>query len=259
MDRLPTELQCRIARSLDPADTSRLMRVGSRQLHDIGGEHLYGSLQLRLTAHHPHHLQSTSPRVHGRDMLEYLSRDSSHARLGHPAQWLRHLSISWPVFSSSGDERLVNQLISALSHAGSLLSLELKGRPPSGWERHIQEYASNRDFLPRLVAINTATAQDAISLTHQRRMESIFIDTTYLTSPDFRALLDAARHSAPYMKKLQVSLAMDSLQDVLATFRCIAAALPRLTVLCVEIDLGQDFPERPLQWTTLKASGNHTS
>jgi hypothetical protein len=254
MDKVPPEILSRIFALLEHGDISRLMRTGSYQLYAVGGMRLYGSLQLKLTARTSLYLLSNKLQAHGRDMLEFLSRDTPHRPLGHPIQWLRHLSIAWPAFPSEEDERIAKLLLRVLTLSNSLLSLELRGRQLPAWERHIQEYGRKPQFLPHLLALKTDAVQDAIHLASGRRLESLFINITALTSFDLERLINVTRCSISCLQQLQLSLETDSIARIVSMVERITTAFPKLSVLCLEFDLGRNSPERPLSWTNMKVS-----
>ena len=254
MDRMPPELLTRIVHILPHADVSRLMRAGSLQLYAVAGMRLYETIRLKLA------VQTLPPtanilRFHGRDMMEFLSGDRPPGRLDHPTQWLRHLSLAWPAFpSEEEDKRLCESTLRLFSRTAGLLSLELNGRPLPAWDRHTRGFARSRHLLPNLAALKTDAVQDSIYFTDHRQLKSLFVNVTSFSSSDLDQLIDVARHSAPSMRQLQLSVEVDTIESVVSSFDKIATAFPRLSVLCLEFDLGSKSPERPLSWRTMKAS-----
>ena len=253
MDRTPTEILRRIPGFLHSSDISRMMRAGHRRLYLVCGEHLYANLLLTMAGGTPHDPQNSPQQAHGRSMLQMLSSDASRGSLEHPARWVRHLSVSWPLFPTGEDAHCCELLLRSLSLASSLLSLELRGRSPPAWRYGIDTSPPPPLLLPHLVALKTDDVQDAICLSNSRRLESVFIPSP-LISVDLTVLLDSAGSNPAFMKQLQLSLELTSIQEVMSTFRDITSTFRNLSVLCVEFDLGLDFPERPISWTTMNVS-----
>lgn len=256
MEQLPIEVLRRIPPLLPSSgDVSRLMRSGPRQLYTIGGEFLYSNIRLTMGATRPtRYASSVVGRVHGRRMLELLSSQEPRHALDHPAGWIRHLVVVWPLFANDEEEgqRL---LLRALSLADGLLSLELQGVSPPAWNNLLHDSAGSSLFLPRLEALKTDSMQDSICLAEFRQLESVYV-TSWSSSAELQDLILAlnSRNTQSTMKQLQLSLKIDGLEDVNATLSHISTAFPDLSVLCVEFDLGLEFPERPLSWSRIHVS-----
>ncbi|KIP08418.1 hypothetical protein PHLGIDRAFT_381224 [Phlebiopsis gigantea 11061_1 CR5-6] len=254
MDEVPTEVLRRIPALLNIQDVGRLMRAGSRRIFDVCGEHLYSTIQLSMA--HPHvqpHNPAATTRTHGRPMLEVLSAETPRGSLEPPARWVRHLAVAWPLFPTGEEAEYCTLLLRALSCTNNILSLELRGRSPLAWRHGLHTPAQSSHFLPRLVALKTDDVGDSIELSSTRTLEAIFV-TTLLPSQDFAALLASIRLHPAALSQVQLSLEISSIQDILDTFEKTVSALPNLRVLCLEFDLGIDFPERPLAWTTVHVS-----
>lgn len=133
------------------------------------------------------------------------------------------------------------------------MSLELRGPSPLAWRDRLDASDHPPHFLSHLVALKTDDIQDSVYLSKNRRLESIFI-TTPSTLAELTALLDSAGSRPASMKQLQLSLELASIGEVTSAFQSIIATFRDLSVLCVEFDLGINFPERPLAWATMNVS-----
>ena len=252
MDGVPTEVLRRIPALLDTQTVGRLMRAGSRRIFEICGEHLYATIQLSMAHPQPHNPASAT-RTHGRPMLEVLSAVAPHGSLQPPARWVRHLVVAWPLFPTGEEEEYCTLLLSALSCTDNILSLELRGRSPLAWRYGLPTSAQSAQFLPRLVALKTDDVGDSMELSSDRSLEAIFIPTL-LTSQNFAALLASIRLHPATLNQVQLSLEVASVQGTLSALDDVVSALPNLRILCLEFDLGIDFPERPLAWATMQVS-----
>ncbi|GJE95484.1 hypothetical protein PsYK624_116690 [Phanerochaete sordida] len=133
-------------------------------------------------------------------------------------------------------------------------NIPLDGGPsPPAWPRLLADTLPSPQSSSRLVAIKTDDAGDIISLARCRRLEAVYV-TAWLDSAQRAALLHALGDSASAVARLQLSLTAASLDDALAAFRTLATRFARLLVLCVQLDLGPGWAERPLAWGTVHAA-----
>ena len=255
MDKIPPEILRRIPPLLDHSDVSHLMRAGSRRLYCISGEYLYANIHFNLPASEigPQHTPHSGRRYHGRAMLELLSDVGPRGTLEHPALWVRHISFTWPMFPSDIYTETCSLLVKLLSLAFFLRSLELRGPSPPAWPGLLSDAGSSPQFAPRLVAVKSNDVVDITSLATGRRLESIYIPS-WLSQQQHHVLMCAISHNSAAMAQLQLWLKADNIQDILTAFRALSAHFPKLSVLCVQFDLGLGWTERPLSWNTLNVS-----